>query len=176
MTWHNQVVILKQQLQQLAIVIGSGLIQVIKPVVMQINSALSGLIKFAQNVVNALGKIFGWKMEVNTKGLTIDDDAFDVDYDDLEGASDATFIGHVTTLKIDLSGSSNIVRTLEENRYGLACDSCEGSMSGSSNAYIHSDGTIRVSLSGASDLHFTGNAFTGDCTTSGGSNIFHDVL
>ena len=85
-------------------------------------------------------------------------------------------IGEVTALKINLSGASNIVKTLEGTRYGFACDNCEGAMSGASEAYIHCDGTIRVSLSGASDLHFTGNAFTGDCTTSGGSNIIHDVL
>ena len=95
---------------------------------------------------------------------------------DLEGASDAILIGEVTALKINLSGASNIVKTLEGTRYGFACDNCEGAMSGASEAYIHCDGTIRVSLSGASDLHFTGNAFTGDCTTSGGSNIIHDVL
>lgn len=77
MTWHNQIVILKQQLQQLAAVIGSGLIQAIKPFVQQFNIALSGLIAFAQKVVNALGKIFGWEMEVNTKGLAIDDDALE---------------------------------------------------------------------------------------------------
>lgn len=95
---------------------------------------------------------------------------------DLEGASDAILIGEVTALKINLAGASNIVKTLEGTRYGFACDNCEGAMSGASEAYIHCDGTIRVSLSGASDLHFTGNAFTGDCTTSGGSNIIHDVL
>ena len=126
---------------------------------------------------NFVGDIFANEIDADLTGSSnIKGDVSATELDlDLEGASDATFIGQVTTLKINLSGASNIVRTLEENRYGLACDSCEGSMSGSSNAYIHSDGTIRVSLSDASDLHFTGNAFTGDCTTSGGSNIIHDV-
>ena len=129
-------------------------------------------------VSNFVGDIFADEIDADLTGSSnIKGDVSATELDlDLESASDATFIGHVTTLKIDLSGSSNIVRTLEENRYGLACDSCEGAMSGSSDAYIHCDGTIRVNLSGASDLHFTGNAFTGDCTTSGGSNIFHDVL
>jgi len=45
-----------------------------------------------------------------------------------------------------------------------------------SNAYIHCDGSIKVNLSGASDLHFTGTAFTGDSSTSGASDIIHDVL
>lgn len=94
---------------------------------------------------------------------------------DLSGASDATLVGQVSTLDVNLSGASNIVKQIEGNRYGLICDHCEGSITGASNAYIHCDGTINVSLSGASDLHFTGDAFTGDCTTSGGSNIIHDV-
>lgn len=89
MTWHNQIVILKQQLQQLAAVIGSGLIQAIKPFVIQMNTALSGLISFAQNVVNALGKIFGWELEVNTKGLTIDDEALDDGADAMGNLGDA---------------------------------------------------------------------------------------
>ena len=88
MTWHNSVVVLKQQLQQLAAVIGSGLIQALKPFVNAMNNALSGLIKFAQNVVNALGKIFGWEMEVNTSGLQMDEDAYDVDTSGLDDVAD----------------------------------------------------------------------------------------
>lgn len=95
---------------------------------------------------------------------------------DLAGASDATLTGQVATLKVDLSGASNIKKTVVDNRYGLVCDRCEGSLSGASNAYIHCDGTIKVGLSGASDLHFTGTAFTGDSSTSGASDIIHDEL
>ena len=102
-------------------------------------------------------------------------EALDLDLE-LSGASDATFEGQVGTLKINLTGASNIKKTVNGNKYGFACDLCEGTMSGASNIYIHCDGTIKVNLSGASDLHFSGNAFTGDCTTSGGSDIYHDTL
>ena len=95
---------------------------------------------------------------------------------DLSGASDATLTGQVASLKVDLSGASNIKKTVVGNCYGLVCDRCEGSLSGASNAYIHCNGTIKVDLSGASDLHFTGTAFTGDSSTSGASEIIHDVL
>ena len=95
---------------------------------------------------------------------------------DMTGASDATFEGRVATLKIDLSGASNLLRKIVGNQYALSCDRCEGVMSGNSDAFIHCDGIIKVDLSGASDLHFTGTAFTGDSTVSGGSNIIHDVL
>ena len=102
-------------------------------------------------------------------------EALDLDLE-MSGASEATFEGQVDMLKIDLSGASDIKKTVDGNRYGFACDQCEGSLSGASNVYIHCGGTIKVNLSGASDLHFTGNAFTGDCTSSGGSNVCHDVL
>lgn len=102
-------------------------------------------------------------------------EALDLDLE-MSGASEATFEGQVDMLKINLSGASDINKTINGNRYGFACDQCEGSISGASNVYIHCDGTIKVNLSGASDLYFTGNAFTGDSTTSGGSDIYHDTL
>lgn len=91
---------------------------------------------------------------------------------DMSGASDATLVGHVTQLKIDLTGSSKIIKKVVGNRYALACDNCEGTMSGASVAYIHCDGRICVDLSGASDLHYTGDGISSGCsTTSGGSSI-----
>lgn len=95
---------------------------------------------------------------------------------DLSGASTATIEGQVATLDMTLSGSSTLKKKVAENCYALACDMCECSISGSSDAYIHCDGTIRGSGSGSSSLHFTGNARTADCSTSGSSSISHDVL
>ena len=94
---------------------------------------------------------------------------------DLSGASDATLEGEVDNLKIKMTGSSNIVRKVVGNHYALVCNQCEGTISGASEAYIHCDGTIRVNLSGASDLHFTGDGNPADSSTSGGSNIIHEV-
>lgn len=94
---------------------------------------------------------------------------------DLEGASDAKLLGQVAKLKFNLTGASNIIRQVVEGRYGLVCEQCEGEMSGASTAYIHCDGAIRVNLSGASDLHFTGDGNPADSSTSGGSNIIHEV-
>ncbi len=93
----------------------------------------------------------------------------------MSGDSDATLEGYVGTLKMELTGVSNIKKTINGNRYGLVCDRCEGSMSGASDAYIHCDGTIKVDLSGASELHFTGDGNPADSSTSGGSDIIHDV-
>lgn len=100
----------------------------------------------------------------------------DVESDELNlemsGASDATLVGYVTQLKMTLSGSSNIVQQVVGDEYALRCDHCEGTMTGSSKAYIHCDGRICVDLSDASDLHYTGDGISSGCSTiSGGSSI-----
>lgn len=68
-TWANQVRILKEQLSQLASVLGTAFINVLKPLVSALNSALSSIIEFAVKVVNALGAIFGWKAVVSGAGI-----------------------------------------------------------------------------------------------------------
>ena len=95
---------------------------------------------------------------------------------ELSGGSDATLEGEVNKFEVNLSGASNIMKKVVENRYALICDQCEGSMSGGSDAYIHCDGSIKVSLSGGSELHYTGNAATTGSDCTGGSEISHDVL
>ena len=95
---------------------------------------------------------------------------------ELSGGSDAILEGQVATLEINLTGASNIMKKVVENRYALICDQCQGSMSGGSNAYIHCDGSIKVSLSGGSELHYTGNAATTGSDCTGGSELSHDVL
>ena len=94
----------------------------------------------------------------------------------LSGSSDATIEGIVNKLDMNISGSSELEQKVVGNRYSLSCNQCECSISGSSDAYIHCDGSIRGSISGSSNLHFTGTAFTADCNTSGSSDIIHDVL
>ena len=127
---------------------------------------------------NFFGDIWADEIEMDLTGASKIKgyaEALDLDLE-MSGASEATFEGQVDMLKINLTGASDIKKTINGNRYGFACDQCEGTMSGASNVYIHCDGTIKVNLSGASNLHFTGSAFTGDCTTSGGSNVSHDTL
>ena len=69
MTWANQVRVLKQQFQALGAVIGQGLIQALKPALIAMNAFLSRVIEFAKKVLNALGKIFGWKVDISASGL-----------------------------------------------------------------------------------------------------------
>ena len=106
--------------------------------------------------------------DVNAEELTIN----------LRNASDAKLKGYVKNLALNLKDASGIKKNVINSRYGLSCDECTVSMEDASDAYIHCDGTIRiVKLSGASDLHYTGNAeiiLTG--STSSSSDIKHDVL
>ena len=80
-TWANSVRILKANLQQLAIVIGQGFINALKPLLRALNTALQAITSFCTKVLNALGQIFGWKYEINLGGVT-------TDLDDAAGAAD----------------------------------------------------------------------------------------
>ena len=71
-TWANQVRILKEQIRQLASVIGGVFINALKPLVKALNVAMSHIIEFAKTIANALGKIFGWQYEVGGGGMTQD--------------------------------------------------------------------------------------------------------
>jgi len=117
------------------------------------------------------------EIDMNLSGASFVEGNIDASELDLEmsGSSDATLRGQVTTLDLDLSGASSIKKTIAGSSYGFECDFCNGELSGASDAYIHCNLIIKVNLSGSSDLHFTGNAFTGDSTTSGGSEIIHEV-
>ncbi len=71
-TFANQVRILKQNFEQLGAIIGGTFINMLKPLVRALNSAMSSIITFAQTISNALGKIFGWTYEVGNGGITND--------------------------------------------------------------------------------------------------------
>ena len=86
-SWHNQIILLKEQLKSLAIILGTGLIQAIKPFVMAMNAALQGVLAFATNVLNALGQIFGWEVETFSKGASLEELADSLD-EAAGGASD----------------------------------------------------------------------------------------
>lgn len=86
-TWANQIRILKEQLKQLAGVLGTAFINALKPLVSALNSALSSVISFAQTVVNALGKIFGWKIKISNAGVANDFDSAASGADDIAGST-----------------------------------------------------------------------------------------
>ena len=71
-TWANQTRILKQNFEQLASIIGGTFINMLKPMVKELNAAMSQIIAFAQVVSDALGKIFGWTYEKGGGGVASD--------------------------------------------------------------------------------------------------------
>lgn len=80
---------LGQNFQRLGAVIGGGLIAWLRPAVVAINNAMDGIIAAVQRVVNALGKIFGWEMIVDTTGQSLIEDTEEVAdaWDDATGAA-----------------------------------------------------------------------------------------
>lgn len=76
-TWANQVRILKENFQALGIVVGQGLIQAFKPALVWINRALIAVTEFAEKVVNALGKIFGWQIDISAGSVDYGDEISD---------------------------------------------------------------------------------------------------
>lgn len=88
-SWANQIRMLGQNFQRLGAVIGGGLIAWLRPAVVAINNAMDGIIAAVQRVVNALGKIFGWEMIVDTTGQSLIEDTEEVAdaWDDATGAA-----------------------------------------------------------------------------------------
>ena len=73
-TWANQIKLLKQNFQALGGVIGQGLINAFKPAIQRINAAMNTIIALVEKAMNALGKIFGWQVEIGRVSAAIDDD------------------------------------------------------------------------------------------------------
>lgn len=71
-TWANQVRILQEQIKKWASVIGTGIIAAFKPFLQTLNTVMARVIDFTENVLNALGNIFGWKFEISGGGITDD--------------------------------------------------------------------------------------------------------
>lgn len=107
-TWHNQTTILKQSFIALNTVIGQGLINALKPALKGLNAFLGAVIDFSQQVVNALGKIFGWKYEITGGGIADDTLA------DLEDMSDSLGSLGDNPLSDALDGSDAVADALDD--------------------------------------------------------------
>lgn len=87
-SWANQTRILSQRFQELGSVVGGTLINALKPLVKALNSVMGKVIEFARTVSEALGAIFGWKIEVDTGGITNDLDSAGTSAGDLADSAD----------------------------------------------------------------------------------------
>lgn len=91
-TWANQLRVLTQSFKALGAIVGEVLINAFKPFITALNKVMQKVIQFARTVANALGKIFGWKLEISDTGITNDIDGIAAGAgeteDNLGGAAD----------------------------------------------------------------------------------------
>lgn len=71
-TWNNQVRLLGENFTRLGAIWGNAGINMLKPLLQALNKGLDAVINFSENIVNALGAIFGWKLEIQ-RGALADD-------------------------------------------------------------------------------------------------------
>lgn len=72
MTWANSVRVLKQEFQAWGSIIGSVIINALKPFVQALSKVMLKVISFTRTVADALGAIFGWTIEISGGGATVD--------------------------------------------------------------------------------------------------------
>lgn len=128
-TWANSIRILKQQLQQIGGTLGTAFINMLKPLVHALNSALVAVNEFVEKAVNSLGVIFGWKIEMQNVGISgIADDTEDY----ASALGDAA--GNAKKLKQQLQGFDELnVLNSDNNSGGSGGGGSTGGGSGSSN-------------------------------------------
>lgn len=85
-TWANQTRILVENLKSLGGTVGTALINVFKPLVSWLNGVMTKVISVVKNIVDALGAIFGWTLEITPTGSTYDDAASGME--DISDAAD----------------------------------------------------------------------------------------
>jgi len=83
----------------------------------------------------------------------------------LSGASDAKLSGIATNTDISCSGASNL------KAYDLIADDCVAHASGASDIHITAKNQISVNATGASSIHYKGNAVIKDMHSSGASSV-----
>lgn len=71
-TWANSVRVLKQEFQAWGSIIGSVVINALKPFVQALSKVMLKVISFTKTVADALGTIFGWTIEISGGGATVD--------------------------------------------------------------------------------------------------------
>lgn len=95
-TWANNTRMLRQNIQALGATWGTAFINMLNPLITTLNRGMIAITAFSENVVNALGHIFGWKIQIQNVGISQD---FEDTSDALEDAT-----GNAKKLKNVLQG------------------------------------------------------------------------
>jgi len=87
-TWANTMRTVKQYLQEIARVLGEGLINALRPALISFRNFLANFLTLAQNALNAVGKLLGWK-KIDFGGASLVEDMEDYAdaIDDASGAA-----------------------------------------------------------------------------------------
>lgn len=161
-TWANQIRILKEQLRQLAGIMGQAFINALKPMLQALNKALLAVTDFVTKVVNALGKIFGWKMETS-KNIGIDtelEDAADAAGDLADNTGKAVKNAKALNQQLQKTDELNVLHSnkdLNGGGSGSGGSSPSGSGGGANDDAFKMVDTESAFKSKINDLHGLGN-------------------
>ena len=87
-TWANSLRTVKQLLQEVARTIGEGLINAFRPALIAFKKFLFNFLELAENALNAIGKLLGWKqIDFGGASLVEDTDDYAEALDDAAGAA-----------------------------------------------------------------------------------------
>mgnify|MGYP006972484636 FL=1 len=109
-SWANQIKILKTQMEQLKTIIGTGLIAVLRPVIIELNKMLSVVVEIGNALVRAFSKVFGGK----DKTLKVNTQQFNQMASSADGA--ATGIENTSDAAKDLKKSLSVLSFDELNK------------------------------------------------------------
>ena len=72
-TWANVVRTIGQQFQKLGRIVGEGLINTFKPLLIRFREFMNTILDLTEKTLNAIGKLLGWQIEIEEVGVAMDD-------------------------------------------------------------------------------------------------------
>ena len=132
-TWNNQVRLLGENFKRLGAIWGNAGINMLKPLLQALNKGLDAVINFSENIVNALGAIFGWKLEIQRGSLADDFENAATGADDLASGTGKA-ADNAKKLKQQLQGFDelNVLNTPNDGSGGSGGSGGGGASSGGS--------------------------------------------
>lgn len=87
-SWANVTRTIAEQFKKLGGIIGSGFINMFRPVLIKFRDFMNTLIDLVEKGMNAIGKLLGWKIEISDVGIAFDDASEGVgDFGDAAGGA-----------------------------------------------------------------------------------------
>lgn len=135
-TWANQIRLLAENTKMLTGIWGGAFINAAKPFIKYLNGIVKSVTEFSEKVINALGVIFGWKIEITQGGIT--DPFEDVEIADEAADGLASGIGDAADNAKELAKNLTVLPFDELNQLngdtGIGADVGGGAGSGAGDA------------------------------------------